>query len=140
MGKAKKEIKSKLTFDSKFNIKIPNKLSSFFEKELKRGELNLSLEMHYDDFIGLEEIYTDQFKDGGLIFEKVSNELYTVEVKGYVHKNLDSEFDSELIKFLQKNGRLDILTNSIGDNNSNQYYVDGDEDKKIIVGYISVDN
>ena len=98
MAKKKIEIDSNLVLNGKFNIKIPKDLKSAFEKELKRGELSLSIEIHYNDLIGMQNIYSDDITNGGLIFEKIDNDFYKVEVTGVVNKKLESEFDKSCFR------------------------------------------
>ena len=138
MAKKKIEIDSNFVLNGKFNIKVPKDLNSAFEKELKRGELSLSIEIHYNDLIGMQNIYADDITNGGLVFEKIDNEFYKVEVTGVVNKKLESEFDKKLIEFLKLNKSHVIVANYIGDNDSNCYYIDGDEDKTIVVGTIDI--
>jgi hypothetical protein len=138
MAKKKIQIDSNLVLNGKFNIKIPKDLKTAFEKELKRGELSLSIEIHYNDLIGMQNIYSDDITNGGLIFEKIDNDFYKVEVTGVVNKKLESEFDKELIEFLKLNKSHVIVASYIGDNDSNWYYIDGDENKTTAVGTIDI--
>lgn len=127
-------VKLIIQLDSEFKVLVPKELKSSFEKDLKRGELSMSV----DNVVGSMEfnrsIYPDHVKEGALTFSEEKNDYWHVSVKGFVTAELDPSFDKELIDALADGKSLPALMNYVSDNDCNWYHIDGDDSKTIEIG------
>ena len=135
-----KKIKLKLatTLNAEFIIKIPAAQKAALLKDLKRGELGVGVEIKYDSITNMSTIYPDHFKDDGLSFTKKTEDTYLVKIKGEFDKDLDNSFDADLIKALTNEAKLEMRAVHAYDSNLNYYYINGDENLKVVIGSVSL--
>ena len=131
-----KKIKLKLSnvLNAEFVIKIPAAQKTTFLKDLKRGELGVGVEIEYDSITTSSTIYPNDFKDDGLSFTKKTEDTYLVKIRGEFDKDLDNSFDADLIKALTNEAKLEMRAVHAYDSNLNYYYINGDEDLKVVIG------
>jgi hypothetical protein len=129
---AKKAAKGELIFNLNIEciIKVPDEHRKSFEKDLKRKELSLSGALDVDGSSLGVNIYPDHV-DGTFTFEKLDPNSYKLVVKGK-YKTQD-DFD-DLPKIKKLSSVPELMLEYVCDLDSNWYYIDGDEDKKVELG------
>ena len=140
MAKKKSSVSVRFNFDSSFSVKIPEECLASFTKDLNRNELGLSIEVRYGSISNSYSIYPDYITDGSLEFSKVKNGDSSVKITGKSKKEIDIESEKELIQELKAKHKLEVYLNSVDDQDSNWYYVDGDDSKQIVIGYCELVN
>ena len=135
-----KKIKLKLSnvLNAEFVIKIPAAQKTTFLKDLKRAELGVGVEIEYDSITTSSTIYPNHFKDAGLIFTKKTEDAYLVKINGAFDKDLDNSFDADLITALANDAKLEIRAIHVYDSDMNYYYINGDEDFKLVIGSVNL--
>lgn len=130
----KKEVNALLELNADFKVLVPGNLKASFEKDLKRGELSLSIDIELGSVSMGNSIYPDDLKDGGVKFEELKDGFWNVTVKGSKLLEMNPEYDQDFIDAMKNGKSLPVVLNYIGDNDSNDYFIDGDEAKKLKVG------
>jgi hypothetical protein len=135
MAKKKSIVNIRFSFDSSFIVKIPEECLSSFTKDLNRNELGLSIEVRYGSVSNSYSIYPDYITEGSLEFSKVKDGESSIKISGKSDKEIDIDSEKELIQELKAKQKLEVYLNSVDDQDSNWYYVDGDDSKQIVIGY-----
>lgn len=123
-----------MELDSSFEIGVPKEQEDCFNADLKRSELNLSVDINVNGVSFSYNIYPDHVTNGVLEFKPKKDGLCTVTIKGIVSKEIYPDSDSELLDEINQSGSLPVVFTSLSDSECNDYYVDGDEDKQITIG------
>ena len=129
---AKKVAKGELIFDLGMEciIKVPDEHRKCFEKDLRDGELALSAALEVDGSSSGMSIYPDHVDDV-FKFEKIDPSSYRLIIKGK-YKTVDDFNDLPKLKKLLTVPKL--MLEFVSDRESNWYYIDGDEDRKVELG------
>jgi hypothetical protein len=135
MAKKKSRFNIRFSFESSFNIKIPEDCLASFTKDLNRNELSLSIEIRRGSISHSYSIYPDYITDGSLYFSKVEVGDSSVKITGNSLKEVDIESEKDLIEEFKSKQKLDVYLDSVFDSKPNSYYVDGDDSKQIVIGY-----
>ena len=135
MAKKKSSVNILFSFESSFSIKIPDDCLPSFTKDLSRNELGLSIEIRSGSISNSYSIYPDYITDGSLEISKVKDGDSSVKITGKSVKEIEIEFEKELIEEFNSKQKLEVYLESVFDHKPNSYYVDGDDSKQIVIGY-----
>lgn len=130
----KKEVNAQLKLDANFKVLVPDELKACFQKDLKRGELSLSIDVELGSVTMGNSIYPNDLKDGGVSFEELKDGFWEVSVKGSKLLEMNPEYDQDFIDAMQGGKTLPVVVSYVGDNDSNEYYIEGSESKKLAIG------
>ncbi len=131
---AKKKLQVKLVLQASFKSTVPKKLEKVFNADLKRGEISLSYDIVHGDMTTSGDIYPDHFFEGSIEVSKIKDGTIGINVAGFVLKDLDSSFDNDLIKALEKSAELNVISRGLSDSEPNDYFIDGDESTTLTIG------
>lgn len=130
-----KKPKGEFNFDLDVNclIRVPKEHLKSFQRDLKKGQISLTASLEVgSESLGFD-IYAD-YIDGKMQFESVDPENYRLTIKGKYRTSDDFNALPAINKLSEKPKlKLDFVS----DLDSNWYYIDGDEDKKIDMGVLS---
>jgi hypothetical protein len=135
---AQKKPQLLIELSQQFEVRVPGDAMHTFQNDLKRGEICLGYEMVVGDEITMGTIYPDEISNGEMKILDKENGLVSVSLSGSVLKELDPKFDQDLIAALKKDSQVVVQTQGLSDSDGTSLYVDGDEDKTLVVGKASL--
>jgi hypothetical protein len=137
----KKNTATMLSFvaDVKFRVVVPEAEVAAFKKDLDRSELNLSAEMELNNISYSISIYSDHVLDGQLKFDLNGN-ICTVSLAGRVTKEFDNQNDGDLIAAVTSGEKVIARVLSVTDSRPTDYYIDGNEEKFLDLGVLSIES
>jgi hypothetical protein len=135
MKMAKKKVALKINLDAVFKIAAAADQVEKLKVELSQGKACLSVSIAINDSLtaGMS-LYSDHFKSGGMAISSLPDGFAQITVKGEALRNLDPSFDSELISTLKQQGKVDVKCCYVYDNDSNDYYIDGNDQVTVSIG------
>ncbi len=129
---AKKASKvAQVNFDIDFSCQIvinPKGIASF-ERDLKRGELSLSLTYYVNGAMKGCSAYSDKIS-GGLNFEPAGDGKYVVSAKGRFSVNDSFGILPKIIAA----GGADLILEFVSDHDAHEHFIDGDQLKTFVIG------
>lgn len=125
----KKGLMAKFEVEFECVIKINPDSRDAFYRDLKRKELCLSAEFVLDDIFHGMLIYSN-YIENGIEFQELDSTNYKVSAKGL----FQTEYDAEIYAQLQAADTTPLLLKDVCDSNVASHYIDGDEDKSIVIG------
>jgi len=136
---AKKKVALKIHLDAVFKIAAALDQVEKLKVELSQGKACLSVSIAINDSLNTGmSLYSDHFKSGGMAISSLPGGFAQMTVKGEVLRNLDPSFDSELIGALKEHGKLAMKCCYVYDNDSNDYYIDGNDQVTVSIGECSL--
>lgn len=133
---AKSAAKADLVFDVDFTCRIvvPKSTKKTFEKDLKGRKLALSTSMDVKDDSFSFVVRPDNV-EGTFSFDKIDDENYQLVLKGK-YKIADVFNALPAIRKLKAPPKL--VMDHVYDLDRNEYFIDGEEDKKMEIGTHSI--
>ena len=129
--KSTKSDKPSINFAVDFSckIRVSENGTKSFDRDLKRGELSLSLVYYVNGAMNGCSAYPDAIS-GGIRIEALSPSEYTVSAKG----SFSTKDSFGKLPEILKADTTELIFEFVTDSDVNEHFIDGDSSKTLVIG------